>query len=159
MSSLKLSVKTRDQSKAVTRTHAKLNCIARVERLDWLLNERRVDDESASDVGREVGHGHMHVVTRSAWVTRDSLPYGVLDRLGSKGIDRCVAHKRKRVFNRNVLVFFVGSKVVFVFMYLPTRNAKPFPGFTRGRNVREGDKVQAATAYPYLQRKSEKAFS
>lgn len=139
--------------KGSTRTHPKVNCIASVECLDGLLNQRLVDGECTGDVDREVGHGCMHMVARSTWIYRNSLPYDILDRFGSEGIDGCVPHERKCVFDGNVFVLFVSSKVVLVLMFPPTRNAGTLAG---RRNMRKGDEMQTATVYPYLQRKSER---
>lgn len=143
-------------SKWCPRTHANLNCIASVECLDGLLNQRLVDGKGTNDVNREVCHGRMHMVTRSIWIPRNSLPYDVLDRLGSESIDGCVLHERKRVFDGDIHILFVSSKVVLILMFPSSRNAGMLSRLAGGRNVREGNEVQAATVYPHLQRKSER---
>lgn len=109
-----------------------------------------------NDVDREIGHGRMHVVARSTWIPRYSLPYDILDPFRSEGVNGCVPHERKRIFDGNILILFVSSKMVLVLMFPPARNARTPSRLAGGRNVREGNEAQAATVYPHLQRKSER---
>ena len=105
------------------------------------MDQRLVNGEGAGDVDREVGQGRMYVVTRGTWITRDSLPYDIFDRPGSKSIKGRVTNERKRVFDGNIIILFVSSKVVFVFVFPPARNARTLPRLTGGRNVREGNEM------------------